>query len=97
MLKISGKTLKNAVFVLMLLVVILSFCNMGKGLVREAFGEKEKICYLTFDDGPSKNTEKILDILKEHQAQATFFVIGSEINEETKPLLQRMMHEGHSI
>ena len=76
MLKISGKTLKNAVFVLMLLVVILSFCNMGKGLVREVFGE-EKICYLTFDEGPSKNTEKILDIVKEQRSQATYFVIGS--------------------
>lgn len=59
--------------------------------------EGEKICYLTFDDGPSENTGKILDILSEHQAKATFFVIGQSLNEETKPLLERMIEEGHAI
>ena len=33
----------------------------------------EKIVYLTFDDGPSENTQRILDILKEYNAKATFF------------------------
>ena len=37
---------------------------------------KGKKVYLTFDDGPSKNTEKILDTLKENNVKATFFVIG---------------------
>lgn len=59
--------------------------------------EGEKICYLTFDDGPSENTEKVLDILKEHQAQATFFVIGESLNDKTAPLLRRMLEEGHAI
>ncbi len=36
-----------------------------------------KVCYLTFDDGPSDNTLKILDILKTANAKATFFVINS--------------------
>ncbi len=36
-----------------------------------------KICYLTFDDGPSENTLKILDILKKANAKATFFVLGT--------------------
>ncbi len=57
----------------------------------------EKICYLTFDDGPSSNTEAILDILKEYDAKATFFVIGNELTEETKEILTRMKEEGHSI
>ena len=35
----------------------------------------KKVVYLTFDDGPSKNTPKILDILKENDVHATFFVI----------------------
>ena len=35
-----------------------------------------KICYLTFDDGPSKNTEAILDVLEDKGVVATFFVIG---------------------
>lgn len=35
-----------------------------------------KVCYLTFDDGPSDNTLKILKILDKYNAKATFFVIG---------------------
>lgn len=57
----------------------------------------EKICYLTFDDGPSENTVKILDILKQYDAKATFFVIGNCIGEETKEVLERIIEEGHAI
>ncbi|MDO4742946.1 MAG: polysaccharide deacetylase family protein [bacterium] len=34
-------------------------------------------CYLTFDDGPSKNTAAILDVLRRYNAKATFFVVSS--------------------
>lgn len=37
----------------------------------------QKVCYLTFDDGPSANTLKILDILNKYGVKATFFVINS--------------------
>lgn len=37
---------------------------------------EEKVIYLTFDDGPYKNTEKLLDILDKYNAKATFFVTG---------------------
>lgn len=57
----------------------------------------EKICRLTFDDGPSRNTEKVLDILERYQVKATFFVIGDSITEETLPVLERMKKEGHAI
>ena len=59
--------------------------------------EGEKICYLTFDDGPSENTIKILDILKQYDAKATFFVIGNCLSEETKPVLERIIAEGHAV
>lgn len=57
--------------------------------------EKEKI-YLTFDDGPSENTEKILDILKEHNAKATFFVLG-KTDEFSLSMYKRIVEEGHSL
>lgn len=57
----------------------------------------EKIAYLTFDDGPSKNTEEILDILKQHEVKATFFVCAAENNEKYLPLLSRTVAEGHQI
>ena len=59
--------------------------------------EGEKICYLTFDDGPSENTVKILDLLRQYDAKATFFVIGNCIGEETGEILERMVAEGHAI
>lgn len=59
--------------------------------------EGEKICYLTFDDGPSKNTLKILDILKQYEVKATFFVIGNCICENNRNILERIVEEGHAI
>ncbi len=38
--------------------------------------DDKKYVFLTFDDGPSPNTEKILDILKEKDVKATFFVLS---------------------
>ena len=38
-----------------------------------------KIAYLTFDDGPNKYTTQILNILKEKNGKATFFVIGGKV------------------
>lgn len=37
----------------------------------------KKVCYLTFDDGPSENTLQILNILNKYNAKATFFVVGT--------------------
>lgn len=59
--------------------------------------DQQKRIYLTFDDGPSDNTYKILDILEEHNVKATFFVIGSNITSEYEPALKRMVNEGHTI
>lgn len=56
-----------------------------------------KTVYLTFDDGPSENTEKVLSILKEAQVPATFFVIAAENNEEYLPVLEQTLEDGHCI
>lgn len=53
-----------------------------------------KVIYLTFDDGPSANTVKILDILKRYNVKATFFVIK---NDTYSYLYKRIVDEGHSI
>lgn len=52
--------------------------------------------YLTFDDGPSSNTGKILDILAEYDVKATFFVVGKE-EEKYQPLYKRIVDEGHTL
>ena len=56
-----------------------------------------KVCYLTFDDGPSKNSERILDILAKYDAKATFFLIGSEIHEDNRGIIERIVNDGHAI
>ena len=56
-----------------------------------------KFVALTYDDGPSSViTPRILDILEKHSAKATFFVLGSRINEHHKPL-QRAVKLGCEI
>ncbi len=52
--------------------------------------------YLTFDDGPSANTEAILDILKQYDVKATFFVIMRE-GREFEDLYRRIVDEGHTL
>lgn len=56
-----------------------------------------KAVALTIDDGPCESTGKILDILEKYGAYATFFVIGNQINEQTAPLLRRMLQIGCEI
>lgn len=60
----------------------------------------KKIAYLTFDDGPSDYvTGEILDTLKRNDVKATFFVVGSMIEDSdiAKDNLKRMAKEGHAI
>lgn len=56
---------------------------------------KHKV-YLTFDDGPSKQTELILDILDEYDVKATFFVVGKDGDEAVKRL-QMIYERGHTV
>lgn len=57
---------------------------------------EKPIVYLTFDDGPSQNTIKVLDILKENDIKATFFVVLNT-SEEAKSIYRRIVEEGHTI
>ena len=58
--------------------------------------DNKKVIYLTFDDGPSKLTDKFLDILKENNVKATFFLIGNQI-QDNEQVVKRIYSEGHSI
>ena len=67
-----------------------------------SLNEAEIDCYevpcvaLTFDDGPSVFTEGLLDILKEHDVKATFFILGSRARIQSETV-QRTFAEGHEI
>ena len=60
------------------------------------YSSDTKRAFLTFDDGPSSNTNQILDILNERGIKATFFVLGSNV-EKNPEVVKRMYDEGHFI
>lgn len=74
----------------------------------EALGKKSEIesssigiysgkkVYLTFDDGPSIYSNKILDILAQYNVKATFFVTGKK-DQDSKKIYQRIVNEGHTL
>ena len=68
----------------------------GEGETASETEDGERKVYLTFDDGPSSNTGKILDILAEYDVKATFFVVGKE-EERYQPLYKRIVEEGHTL
>lgn len=74
--------------------------NLKKTSEQEESNKKQSvqkgIIYLTFDDGPSYNsTPLILDILKEEEVKATFFVLNYD--NSTEYLIKRELEEGHSV
>ncbi|WP_079184186.1 polysaccharide deacetylase family protein [Streptomyces uncialis] len=55
-----------------------------------------KVVYLTFDDGPGVHTPKVLDLLKQHGAKATFYQTGANVT--ANPATAKRAHrEGHSV
>ena len=76
---------------------IYNTAEINNGLEMTFTGEVAEIrtVYLTFDDGPSERTDEILDILKEYDIKATFFVVSS--SENSRKTLKRIYDEGHTI
>ena len=68
----------------------------GKEFIKHIYSSDTKRAFLTFDDGPSSNTNQILDILNERGIKATFFVLGSNV-EKNPEMVKRMYDEGHFI
>lgn len=61
------------------------------------FASEEKEIYLTFDDGPTTEvTQWVIDLLKKHNAKATFFCIGKNIQNHPE-LFSQLIAEGHAI
>lgn len=65
--------------------------------IKNIYTSEEKIAYLTFDDGPSKTvTPLILDVLRQENVKATFFVLGSRV-ELYPELVKQEYEERHYI
>lgn len=62
---------------------------------RSGFGKR---IALTFDDGPNTtSTPQVLDTLRDRGIKATFFINGNRVNDSTRPVLQRIVDEGHIL
>lgn len=98
----------SVIAILCMLAIVLSItvfmvwasASIRSGVYVRAFcGEKtdRKVVYLTFDDGPHPpETERVLDVLRERGARATFFLIGSKVS-GNEAVLHRMLEEGHAL
>lgn len=63
----------------------------------KSLSQDKKVVYLTFDDGPSRTvTPHVLDILKQNDVKATFFVLGTMAN-YYPDIVKREYDEGHYI
>lgn len=83
-----------------LLITFIGATNIRMNYFLKAFSKQnltdEKVIALTFDDGPSENTLKILKILREYNATATFFCIGHKIDEHPE-IFKQILNEGHCV
>ncbi|GAA0066305.1 MAG: polysaccharide deacetylase family protein [Clostridium perfringens] len=70
-----------------------------QAMANDTYKGEGKYVFLTFDDGPSNSTEKILNTLKEKDVHATFFVLGSSIEKDSKrqEYLKEELKSGNAI
>ena len=74
---------------------LLAWLPSAAVLVRQS--DSTNTLYLTFDDGPDpEHTPGVLDLLREHDALATFFVIGQQAKQHPE-LVRRIVAEGHAL
>ena len=69
----------------------------GTGTFGSVDCRKAKCIALTFDAGPSKHTAQLLDVLKEKQVPATFFLLGRKHIDRYPDMVKRMAAEGHEV
>lgn len=66
----------------------------GNRIMDQPMGEN--LCALTFDDGPSRNTAELLDMLADYKIPATFFLLGTQARVFPE-IVVRMLNEGHEV
>lgn len=75
-------------------VVAFGASAQEKKIPQQYNGFTHKVVYLTFDDGPNQYTEQMLNILKERNIQATYFMLGDNMRQFSH-IVKRIAEEGH--
>ena len=102
-----GDFMKLSKIIIISFILVLSLFVTNLNLLTNSFLESnttassnnievDKIIYLTFDDGPSESTSKILNILDKYEIPATFFVVGPSYKLKND-LLKEIVNHGHQI
>ena len=98
--KYEKKTFRDMLVLLpLLLLIVVMSRSIPDGTLRYQLPENnvgEKAIALTFDDGPGGCTQELLDGLKQYNAKASFFVVGSKA-EKNPEIVKRAYDEGHLI
>ena len=83
--------MKKILFCASAVLFVLASCATDGGSAMDTdYPTPDKICALTFDDGPdSVKTAKVLDKLEAHGVVATFFLVGQNISNSTKGVMER--------
>lgn len=86
--------------ILLILFLVWASADVGSNIYIKTICKadvKDKVVALTFDDGPDETTtEKVLDVLKKYNIQATFFLVGSKV-EKHPDIVKRIYSEGHIV
>ncbi|MBT2737484.1 polysaccharide deacetylase family protein [Bacillus sp. ISL-7] len=97
------KLIYSGVGILLVFLLLLGTYKLMNSRTFQLFGRladqvetNQKVVALTFDDGPTKNVEKILPLLKQYNVKATFFLIGNEI-EKNPEEAKKIVSAGHQI
>ena len=89
--------MKRLFYILAICSIALSGCAKKSCRIAELTEKYDKFVALTFDDGPSTLTPRILDLLETYDATATFFVIGGQVDATTEQTVRRAVEMGCEI
>ena len=89
--------MKRLFYILAICSIALSGCVKKSCRIAELTEKYDKFVALTFDDGPSTLTPRILDILEKYDATATFFVIGGQVDATTESTIRRAVALGCEV
>ena len=89
--------MRRLLYILAICSIALSGCAKKNTRIEELCERYDKFVALTFDDGPSTLTPRILDILEKYDATATFFVIGGQVDATTEQTVCRAVAMGCEI
>lgn len=66
------------------------------GMSLAMLGANTNTCAITFDDGPGPHTSRLLDMLRERNIKATFFVLGTRVS-RYQQTMRALVDEGHEV